>query len=573
MKKPYSSSRRIRRRATSKIFGAAVAVAVSGGVGAVEIPTGNPDLVVRWDNTIRYNLGVRADDCDSRICGDGAGGGDFLRHQSDRKFPKRGDVVTNRLDLLTELDAVWKKNTGFRLSGAGWYDHAYRGGVKGDPALNALPGGAGQNGDSYSDYTERWNRGPSGEFLDAFLFTGFDLSGVPVNVKLGQHNIYWGESLFSFVGGVAYAQGPVDLRKALANPGVEAKEVFRPLNQFSFSADLTDRLNVAGQYFFDWKASPIPDGGTYLGIADAVSEGGGVLLTPAGVARFAGISAEPKDKRGDFGLALRWRPQWLDGTWGFYYREYTDKLPQLVMTGNAGPVPTVFGLDYSTPRQKMFGTSLSKQIGDVAVGSDITYREDAQLMAVPFSTPAGQANLGAGPVGNSLLPTGKVATALVNAIAYFGKTPVFDSAVLMAEFTYTHLVSVTKNGNFFNGEGYGCPGKATNNVCATKNAYGVAVQFSPKWYQVLNGVDLEMPIFVGVGLNGNSAVMFGDLEGQGSFSVGLAADIKNKYNVALKYNGFIAKHGNDRLGAASDNNGLGKWWDRDFISLTVRTTF
>lgn len=562
----------LRKSATARIA-AVAALAVSGGAGAFEIPTGNSDLAVRWDNTVRYNLGVRAEDCDKNICGNGAGAGDVLRHQSDSKFAKRGDVVTNRLDLLSELDVVWKKETGFRISAAGWYDHAYRGGVEGDSALNALPGGAGQSGDPYSDYTRRWNRGPYGEVLDAFVFTKFNAGNVPVSVKLGQHNIYWGESLFSFVGGVAYAQGPVDLRKALATPGVEAKEVFKPLNQFSFSSDLTDRLNISGQYFLDWKASSLPDGGTYMGIADGVSQGGGVILTPGGPVRFAGTTAKPKDKSGDFGIALRWRPEWLDGTWGFYYREYTDKLPQLVMSRNVGPIPTEFGFDYSTPRQKMFGTSLSKQIGDISFGSDLTYREDALLAGVPFGVAAGNADLGAGPVGNSFLPTGKVATALVNAIAYIGKTPLFDSAAVTAEVTYTRLLSVTRNGASFNGEGYGCPGEATKFGCATKNAYGVAVQVVPKWYQVMNGVDLEMPMFVGVGVKGNSAVLFGDLEGQGSYSIGLAADVKNQYNISLKYNGFIAKHSNDNAGAASFNNGLGKWWDRDFVSLTLKTTF
>ena len=185
---------------------------------AIEFDTGNPDLAVRWDTTVRYNLGVRAKDCDANICGNGAGAGDISAHQSDRKFDKRGDIVTNRLDLLTELDAVYKGNMGLRVSAAGWYDHAYHDvTVKGDPALlaagmNAFPTG------EYTDYIKRWHKGPSGEFLDAFVFGKFDLGNVPVSVKLGQHNVYWGESLFSFVGGVANSQGPVDVRKALATP-------------------------------------------------------------------------------------------------------------------------------------------------------------------------------------------------------------------------------------------------------------------------------------------------------------------------------------------------------------------
>lgn len=560
-----------------------VALLASGGVGAVEIDSGNSDVKIRWDNTVRYNVGVRARDCDPNICGNGAGAGDVTAHQSDRKFSSRGDVIMNRIDLLSEFDFIFKKDSGFRVSGAGWYDNAYRGSIQGDAALNAAPGGVGQGagpaGAPYNSYTKRWNEGPSGEFLDAFVFTKFNIADVPVNVKLGQHNIYWGESLFSFVGGVAYGQGPVDIRKALANPGVEAKEVFKPLNQLSFSADLTDRLTIAGQYFLDWKPSTLPDGGTYFGAVDGASQGGGgsVFGVP-----FGGITAEPSKKRGDFGLAAKWRPEWLDGTAGFYYREYTDKLPQLVINRNTFSgttlVPLEFGLDYSTPRQKMLAFSLSKQVGDISTGMDLTYRKDAQLNARSLATLAGQSNIGTGPLGNSMLPIGNVWTGVFNAIAYFGKNPLFDSAALQAEFNYAHLDKVTKNPGSFSGEGYNCgaeiAGKSFPYGCATRNAYGMAVQFTPKWFQVMNGVDLEMPLFVGLGLKGNSVVPFGDNQGQGQYSLGLTADVKNQYNIAMKYNGFIAKHANDNLGAFSDSNAaLGKYWDRNWFSVTVKTTF
>lgn len=560
-----------------------MALLASSCVSAVEIETGNTDFKLRWDNTVRYNVGVRARNCDINICGNGAGAGDFTAHQSDRKFADRGDVIMNRLDIFSEFDLVFKQDSGFRVSAAGWYDNAYKGNVQGDPALNLAPGGIGQGagpaGSPHSDFVKRWNKGPSGEILDAFLFTKLNIGGVPINLKAGQHNIYWGESLFSFVGGVAYAQGPVDIRKALANPGVEAKEVFKPLKQVSFSADLTDRLTIAGQYLLDWKPSTLPDGGTYFGPVDGFSQGGGGSIF--GIP-FGGITAAPTKKRGDFGLAAKWRPEWLDGTAGFYYREYTDKLPQLVINRNTfigtNLVPQEFGLDYSTPRQKMLAFSLSKQVGDISTGMDLTYRKDAQLAAVPLATLAGQSNIGTGALGNSMLPTGNVFTGVFNAIAYFGKNPVFDSAALQAELNFAHLDKVTKSPGSFYGKGYNCSaekaGKDFAYGCATKDAFGLAMQFTPKWFQVMNGVDLEMPLFVGLGLKGNSVVPFGDNQGQGQYSVGLSADVKNQYSISLKYNGFIAKHANDALGAFSDSNAsLGKYWDRNWVSLTLKTTF
>ena len=42
-------------------------------------------------------------------------------------------------------------------------------------------------------------------------------------------------------------------------------------------------------------------------------------------------AAEPK-QRGDWGVSARWSPEWLDGTMGFYYRNFSDKLPQVLIT-------------------------------------------------------------------------------------------------------------------------------------------------------------------------------------------------------------------------------------------------
>jgi hypothetical protein len=546
-----------------------VAAVMCGAIqtaSAFSINVENPDFDIRWDNTVRYNLGVRARNCDINLCGNNAGAGDVTAYQSDRKFAKAGNVVMDRIDVLSEFDFVYKRDSGFRVSAAAWYDDAYTNKVAGDSALDAsgVGQGAGRTGGAYSDYTKRWNRGPSAQFLDAFVFTKVNLGDVPINVKLGKHTNYWGESLFSFVGGVAYQQGPVDIRKAFATPGVSAKEVFLPVNQASFSAAVTPELRLLGQYFLDWKYSPLPDGGTYFGLADGVSMGGGTVFGAP-----TNISVRPNHRVGDFGLGAKWTPDWLDGTAGFFYREYTNTFPQLVLSSVA---PLGFGLDYaSTKREKMFAFTLSKQIWGISWGMDLTYRPDAVLMATPFGTYAPPS---AAPA--TWVPTGNLATGLVNAMALINKTPLFDMAVLMAELNYSRLDKVTANNANFFGEGYGCTDSAnpTWHACPTKDAWGVAVMFEPKWFQVFSGVDLSMPLFYSIGLKGNSPVVFGDNQGQGSWSVGVAADVEAKYNFALKYNGFNVRHRNDQLGAGGDiNTALGKFWDRDSVSLTFKTSF
>ncbi|HBP4866948.1 TPA: DUF1302 domain-containing protein, partial [Pseudomonas aeruginosa] len=96
-----------------------VLMSSSGAVCAASIDLPNPDYRLRWDNTVRYTLGMRAEGQDQRIMRNPS------YDESDGKFD-RGDIVTNRVDLLSEIDFSYRKDWGARLSAAAWYDHAYR---------------------------------------------------------------------------------------------------------------------------------------------------------------------------------------------------------------------------------------------------------------------------------------------------------------------------------------------------------------------------------------------------------------------------------------------------------------
>jgi Protein of unknown function (DUF1302) len=564
---PAMHRTRLHRIAT--VSAAVTVVAMPSLTCAFPIDAGNPDVEIRWDNSLRYNLGVRAEKPDPNILNNANGSYD----DSDSKF-KRGDIATNRLDVLSEFDVVYRKASGLRVSAALWYDQAYH---NHEVKFNPVNGGSAYVGNTYTRFTKRWNEGASGEFLDAFVFGKADLGGVPVNVKVGQHTIYWGESLFSFVHGVSYSQGPIDIRKALANPGVGAKEIFKPLPQISLTAQLSDELSVSGQYYLGWKPSAFPDGGTYFGVTDAISQGGGTyLITPAGAAGFSAllgttvkpvpfvpIYKEPK-KTGDWGLSARWTPTWLGGTAGLYYREYTDKLPQIVSSGfQVGPyaasggtvaLPDSFGLSFLAKRVTLIGASLSQSIAGVSVSAEIAHRANTGLLMSDLTT-----------LGSE--PTGDTWHGLLNAIAYIGKTPLFDAGALTAEFTYSKLDKLKTNPNNFRRDA-GCL-NADKLGCATKQALGFAVKFEPTWYQVFPGADLSMPLFYTTGIKGTSPVLFGGYKGNGSYSVGLTLDVQSKYNFALAYNDAFAKHSAN----ATTIGGIGAQWDRGWVTLTAKASF
>lgn len=555
------------------------AMALSGSANAFKVESDNPDLDIRWDNTFRYNAGWRAQDPTYYQKES------FFVGPSESKY-ESGDMVTNRLDILSEFDFIYKKDTGFRVSAAGWYDSTYNNAPTGGPLVgpNTTVSAVYWPNRHLPGEVDRYYAGPSGEILDAFVFTKFDLGDVPVNVKLGQHTIYWGETLFSLGDGVSAGQSYADLRKALATPGVEAKEVFKPLNQFSFSAQISPEFTVMGQYFFDHKIDLFPLGGTFYSPVDFLTYWGAVP-TPLGFP-WLGFDGHAKDKSGDWGLAAKWRPEWLDGTAGFYYREYTPKNSGALainMGGGFAPVGAGIYIDPAAPRTKLTGFSLAKQMWGISFGWDLTYRKDASLQTQTFfPINAGVSIPGVLGGASDWAPIGDIWTSTVNMIAYDGKRdlfslPLYDSAVFIAELDYDGVDKVTKNKASWNSaqDAAGCRAvnRRANGGCVTGESYGINISFEPKWFQVWPGTDLTMPIYYGVGLKGNSSVpAVGQNEHQGAYSVGLVADVDAKYNFALKYNGFVYKHVANDPGHAS-NAALGDFSHKSTITFTAKATW
>ncbi|HET7793997.1 MAG TPA: DUF1302 domain-containing protein [Rhizobacter sp.] len=543
---------------------AVLTLLAAGSAAAFDIDTGDSDLVVRFDNTVRLNYGVRVESRDDKI------GNSPIADEGTYSFD-RGDAVAKRIDLLSELDIIYQKRFGARLSGAAWYDGAYSATSRSNPSASPAYTPSYTN-HQYSDYTKRYYRGGSGEIMDAFVFGGVDLGDVPVQAKLGRHTVTWGESLL--LGGnlhsVAYAQNPLDLQKGFATPGTEAKELFRPLNQLSLQAQLTDTLSVAAQYMLEWESFRFPEGGTYLGPVDFAFNGpNGQILgsPPLGFVR-RGDASEPS-QHGEYGLSLRWTPSELDATLGAYYRNYADKLPQVFIT-RAVPGSSTYNMIYAD-RIDLFGFSVAKNIGGVSVGSEISYRRNT-----PLNSQVLGAAIGLPEEGETKGPRGDTWHALLNGLGVIPQTPLFDSATWAAELTYSRWNNVRSGGNLFNAYGFGqCAalGRDKWDGCATKQYAGIGLGFTPNWYQVFPGVDLSAPITYAVGLRGNAATTFGGNQGTGNYSIGLGADVYQQYRFDLKYIDFLGKYRDNGTAVTTQNGFNSLLTDRGFVSLTLKTTF
>ena len=63
---------------------------------------------------------------------------------------------------------------------------------------------------------------------------------------------------------------------------------------------------------------------------------------------------------------------------------------------------------------------------------------------------------------------------------------------------------------------------------------GIGLAFTPTWFQVFLGVDLSAPVTYSRGMSGNAPTIFGGNQDNGNYSIGVAADIFQKYRVDLE---------------------------------------
>jgi hypothetical protein len=565
-----SKSQKLRR--SRHALAAAAALAVAGSAGAAPVGS-NTDVEINWDNTISYNLGFRASKIDPKI------GDSPIYQSSDYKFAKRGDVITNRIGLLSEFDVNVRNRYGMRASASAWKDFAYDDKVEFNPGFivpGALPYAAASSFSTgrYSSQTRKFYR-QGAELLDLFGFVNFDVGGKPVSAKLGRTNVYWGNALFSTFQAISYSQGPIDAIKGAANPGAQVKELFLPRTQVTAQMQLNEEWSLAGQYFFEFRPMRLPEGGTFDGTApDFLFKNGDQIVTPGGIIR-RNADVEPADNHANFGLALRWSPAALGGNIGFYLRQFDEVMPWIPMfqISPAG-VPTNYHLAYAQ-KTKLVGISLDASIASVSTGFELSYRKDTALSSA--ANPAGLAALGfEGREG----ARGDVINVVANALATLPRTPIWDTGTLIAEVSATHLVKVSKNADLFRAVGYaGCAvGANKDDGCATRNAMFLAISLTPQWLQVAPSFDLSMPLSLQYGLRGNGANVGGITEGARRFSIGLRGTYAAVHNVSLAYIGSRnttkgeSTLPNGKITYASGNGGFAGN-DRDRVVLTYSTTF
>jgi hypothetical protein len=540
---------------------AAAALACAFPALATEIVLDNPDIKMRLDTTVRYTGGFRMEGQDPRLLRN------YIYDEGDSKFDKH-DMVTNRLDLLTEFDVSWRSKFGARVSAAAWYDRAY------DDHSVSSPAGfltAYRNAE-YNNEVQRYVNGPSGEILDAFVWANFDLGKAPVNIKVGRQTNVWGEGLLLGAHAISYSQSPVDGVKAAINPGVETKEVFLPIGQVYLSAQVTDALTLVGQYYYEWKPTRIPHAGTYLMGADTAPSSDNLVFPISGVAAQLIEAKKPSDN-GNWGVGARLNVESIESNFGAYYRRFDDYSPELgvQLLNFRGALPTQARFLYPD-KIDQYSLSFSRVIKSVSVGTELSYRKNGALNS-PSSV---------------LTPTGARGDtwhAVVNGVFMLPATPLWATGTLVGELAYNRLDKVTTNPATYRSVGAAsCVDSRTSvagsgtkdDGCSTKDAWQMALRFTPQYLNVLPSWDLALPVSATYGISGNAPTSGGGTEGELRWSIGATATYASKYEFSLLYadRKLPVRELNGRItgGAAHSNSSVGVI-DRGWLSFTFKTAF
>ncbi|MCS0627887.1 DUF1302 domain-containing protein [Telluria mixta] len=542
------------------VIGQAV-LAVAAGVAASAVHAGpvetdNPDLKIRFDNTVKYSQAYRLQDrspglASCAIC--------LNQNDGDNNFGK--GLVSNRVDLLSEFDIAYQ-NVGLRVSGAAWYDAKYRSSNDNNTVTaNHVPRNEFPN-------ATRKLLGKKAELLDAFVFGKTSFGDTQATFRLGRHTLLWGESLFYGSNGIAGGQAPIDLVKLLSVPNAQFKETAMPTGKLSGQVQVNEDLSLGGYYQYEWRKTRLMPVGGYLSTSDTMGPGAERIIAgnPAlpNPPVFAVLPDQEPKGSGQYGLQLRTRVPSIDTDFGFYATRYHATTPSNIYSTLTGFPPTLHPSTFLWTYAegiRAYGASFAKAIGEVSLSGEASVRHNAPLSS------SGQAilssigvNVGLNNNSKPGYAIGETAHAQLSWLASLGPSFISREASFLGEIAWNRITSVTRNASMLNPN-------------ADRSATALRMVFSPTYRQLFPGVDVSVPVGVSHtrGRSGAVGPGFGVDRG-GDMNLGVSAIYLNGWTLAANYTCFYGPEG-PTLDAANNAQFKQALRDRDYLSLSLRNTF
>lgn len=415
------------------------------------------------------------------------------------------------------------------------------------------------------------------DILDAYIKGAFHINDNPLNVRLGNQVLSWGES--TFIQNGINIINPVDVTK-LRSPGSELRDALIPVPMFSASFDVTKNTTVDGFYQFAFEDTEIDPPGTYFSTSDIVGNGGEVLwLGPEG-APDGGIPRVDRHVRddGQFGIAIHiFVPTLNDTEFGLFYINYHSRLP--VISAKTGTQEGVTSNDYPESARyvvefpediHVFGVSFNTMLKEsgVALQGEYSFRPnmplqvDANELVSGIFTPL-DPNTYTSQLGtynfNEYIQGFKnhmVGQAQITASKLFGPKNPFRAAniLVLGEIGFTHVYDMeSKNKLKYDGP-------ETSTADSFSSGYHLFTQMD--YPNAIGAVTLSPKIAFSHDIYGISPGPGGNfLEGRKAISVGLGGSYLERWQADLNYISYFG---------AGDINLL---HDRDFVVMDIKYLF
>jgi hypothetical protein len=289
------------------------------------------DYQISLDTTLSSSVALRTSNIDEAFIGIPNGGtyGTANADDGDLNF-KPGSIVEATQRITEELQ-VKNGDNGIFVRATGFYDPVYDSNTDNHPF-------------AFDRATVR-DIGEDMRLLDAYVFARPDVFGHPVDVRIGNQALNWGESTFIQFG--LNSITPLDVT-ALHTPGSELRTALLPIPAIDLKTEITSDMTIEGFWQPYWTRFKLDPSGSFFGTNDGVADGGQFLnffsfypdnLKSVETANllpqanpFGGSFPRSDDRHptslAEFGLALRKTVSQLDDAeFGLYFENYNSRTP------------------------------------------------------------------------------------------------------------------------------------------------------------------------------------------------------------------------------------------------------
>ncbi len=525
----------------------------------------------------------------------------------------KGDAFSQVFNGSHSLQVNYENFGGF-VRGKYWYDSALSdNNVDYGHASSATIGGAGattplavnMEGESHLDDSEFNDAAKfsGAQLMDAYVYGAFEVLDMPLDIRLGNQVVSWGESTF-ILGGIN-AINPLDVI-AFTRPGAEVKDALMPVPMAYANFGLTDNLSLETFYQFEFQKTILPGCGTYFSVNDFVAEGCDTVTLADGNAsmqRNANGIREARDD-GQFGLSLRFVSEALPDTeFGLYYMNIHSRNPLVSATKSVIPRAQLDGIAqaqgpefaYGAALQtatyftsypediQLVGLSFASNLAGTAISGEINYKKDlplqinglqlntanlvgstASLASLGMSSTILDNEVGAVAAGGDIqgYRLFDVSQAQVSTIHFFDRLLGADRFTLVAEAGYTYIHNFDEGDNTikFDRADY-FDSSETQDGFVTERSWGYRTMLSGDYTNAFLGVNLTPALVWNHDVKGVAPkTASGFNEGQKSMDISLGADYLSTYKASISYTRYFG-------GDYSAVN------DRDYASISMGMQF